>query len=143
MEVFNPRVRFTRRTHHGETTVTEAMFPNYLFARFDWKTSLNRVHYSPGVSGVVHFGDKWPTIPDAAIEEIRSSLGHEGVHLIEDEPKVGEEVELADRAFAGWQAVIARYMPGSQRVTLLMHLLGRQTAVEVAVHAVIRKTARR
>jgi hypothetical protein len=31
-------------------------------------------------------------------------------------------------------AVITRFMPGSQRVTVLMDFLGRQTAVEVGVH---------
>ena len=62
-DVFNPRMRFMRNTRLGPVTVTESMFPNYLFARFDWELLLNRVHYSPGVSGVVHFGTKWPTIP--------------------------------------------------------------------------------
>lgn len=143
VQVFNPRVRFKRRTRHGEVVVTEAMFPNYLFARFDWKNCLNKVHYAPGVSGVVHFGDKWPTIPDSMIEEMRSSLGDEGVHLLEDEPKVGEEVELADPAWIGWQAVITRYMPGSKRVIVLMHLLGRQNSVEVGIQSIIRKAARR
>ena len=104
VEVFNPRVCFKRRTRHGEVMVTEAMFPNYLFARFDWKASLTRVHYAPGVSSVVHFGDKWPTVPDSMIEEIRSSLGDKGVHLLQNDPQVGEEVELADPAFIGWQA---------------------------------------
>lgn len=58
VEVFNPRVKFTRRTRLGPAPVTEAMFPNYLFARFDWQSALARVHYAPGVSGIVHFGNK-------------------------------------------------------------------------------------
>src|ERR1043166_9701891 len=56
VEVFNPRIRFPRSTPAGKVIVTESMFPNYLFARFDWKLLLTRVHYAPGVSGVVHFG---------------------------------------------------------------------------------------
>jgi len=75
VEVFNPRIRFARATRTGPLWVTEALFPNYLFARFDWKTSLTRVHYSPGVSGVVHFGSRWPTVPERSIEEIRAMLG--------------------------------------------------------------------
>src|SRR5262245_34061166 len=34
VEVLNPRIRFQRVTRHGPVQVTEAMFPNYLFARF-------------------------------------------------------------------------------------------------------------
>src|SRR5204862_2597263 len=82
VEVFNPRIRFARPTRTGPTWVTESLFPNYLFARFDWRTSLARVHYAPGVSGIVHFGTRWPCVPDQAIEDLRCSLGPEDVHLI-------------------------------------------------------------
>src|SRR6478672_11621731 len=73
VQVFNPRIKFARATKHGAVWLTESLFPNYLFARFDWKTGLNKVHYAPGVSGIVRFGDKWPTIPDSTIEELKAS----------------------------------------------------------------------
>ena len=63
IEVFNPRIRFARPTRHGPVWVTESLFPNYLFARFDWREALNKVHYAPGVSGIVHFGSRWPIVP--------------------------------------------------------------------------------
>src|SRR5262245_8514765 len=47
VEVFNPRIRFVRSTRLGPAPVTEAMFPNYLFARFNWRESLTRVHSAP------------------------------------------------------------------------------------------------
>src|SRR5437867_9199724 len=59
VEVFLPRIRFRRTTRRGAVWATEALFPNYLFARFDWHTSLRRVHHAPGVAGVIHFGDRW------------------------------------------------------------------------------------
>src|SRR5580698_9490241 len=75
VEVFFPRIRFKRTTRKGPAWVTEALFPNYLFARFDWGNSLRLVCHSPGVSGVVHFGQNWPVIPEEAIEEMRVCLG--------------------------------------------------------------------
>src|SRR5688572_14483603 len=63
VEVFSPRIRFPRSTCNGPVWVTESLFPNYLFARFDWRTSLARVHYAPGVKHIVHFGEKWPVVP--------------------------------------------------------------------------------
>src|SRR5271154_6203505 len=77
IEVFVPRIRFRRTTRRGPVWVTEALFPNYLFARFDWKTSLRTVHHSPGVSGVVHFGVHWPTIANEVINELRATLGQD------------------------------------------------------------------
>jgi len=139
VDVFNPRIRFSRSTSKGKVTVTEAMFPNYLFARFDWKTSLTRVHYAPGVSGVVHFGSKWPTVPDQAIEEIRTVIGTQGIHVVPDAIAPGDEVVVAGGIFHGLQAVVTQIMPGKERVMVLMDFLGRQTAVELGNNAVIKE----
>src|SRR5271163_3895499 len=95
VEVFLPRIRFRRPARRGPVWVTEALFPNYLFARFDWQKSLRLVHHSPGVSGVVHFGLRWPTIPDEVIDQLRDSLGKDEVHLIPMEVSSGDRVKIA------------------------------------------------
>ena len=139
VEVFNPRVRFARATRQGPVWVTEALFPNYLFAKFDWQNSLARVHYAPGVSSVVHFGSKWPTIPDQVVEEIRAMIGMEEVHQVPKEFAPGDKVKVAGGLFHGLEAVITQVMPGRERVMILMDFLGRQTAVEVATHSIVRE----
>jgi transcriptional antiterminator RfaH len=139
VEVFNPRIRYPRSTRNGKVMVRESMFPNYLFARFDWQTSLARVHYAPGVSGVVHFGDKWPTVPDQAITEIRALLGNDGIHVVRDAPEAGDEVIVSGGVFHGLQAIVTQIMPGRERVMLLMDFLGRQTAVEVGLQSIVRQ----
>lgn len=138
VEVFNPRVKFTRRTRLGPAPVTESMFPNYLFARFDWQNALARVHYAPGVSSIVHFGSKWPTVPDHAIQELRARVAADGVHVIENGLAEGEGIELRGGAVEGLNAVVARVMPGKDRVLVLMDFLGRQTMVEVGLNSVVR-----
>jgi transcriptional antiterminator RfaH len=138
VEVFNPRIRYTRPTRVGPASVTESMFPNYLFARFDWQTMLNRVHYSPGVSGIVHFGSKWPTVPDEAIQEIRRVLGAGGVHVISNDLAPGDGVSVSGGVFHGLNAIITQVMPGKERVLVLMDFLGRQTAVELKVQSIVK-----
>jgi transcriptional antiterminator RfaH len=143
VDVFNPRIRFKRSTRTGPALVTEAMFPNYLFARFDWRTSLSRVHYAPGVSGVVHFGSRWPTVPDRAIEEIRALLGAEGVHVVSNELTPGDQVCVSGTVFHGLRAIVTQVMPGKDRVMVLLEFLGRQTAVEVGLNAIVKHSVRR
>ena len=138
VEVFNPRIRFARSARTGKVIVTESMFPNYLFARFDWGRLLTRVHYATGVSGVVHFGIKWPTVPDQAIAEIRALIGADGVHSIPDELAPGDEVRVSGGIFHGLLAIVTQVMAGSQRVMVLMDFLGRQTTVELGNQSVIR-----
>jgi hypothetical protein len=69
IEVFLPRIRFKRATRCGPVWVTEALFQNYIFAKFNLLFSLRRIQAARGVSGVVHFGVRWPTIPETAIQE--------------------------------------------------------------------------
>ena len=137
IEVFNPRIKFPRPTKHGVIWMTESLFPNYLFARFDWKTSLNRVHYAPGVGSIVHFGNKWPTIPDSVIEDLRSGLGPDEVHLIQDIAP-GDTVRITGGTFDNLKVVVTQLVPGRDRVLVLMDFLGRQTNVEVGLGSIIK-----
>lgn len=133
VEVFLPRIRFRRKTRLGPAWVTEALFPNYLFARFDWHTSLRQVHHAPGVAGVVHFGGRWPTISDEIVEELRAMFGSEELHVVPMGANVGDAVQIAGGVFHGLRAVVTQVMPARERVTVLLDFLGRQTAVELSL----------
>ena len=137
VEVFNPRIRFSRPTRLGAIEIVESLFPSYLFARFDWHTDLAKVSYAPGVTGVVHFGARWPSIPDQDIAELRATIGPQEVHVVRGLAP-GDLVQVAGGALHGLEAVVTYIMPGRQRVMVLMDFLGRQTAVEVPAHQVAR-----
>ncbi|MEY2410300.1 MAG: hypothetical protein QOF48_2970 [Verrucomicrobiota bacterium] len=139
VEVFNPRMRFTRQTRFGPVEITESMFPNYLFARFDWQAALARVHYAPGVSGIVHFGSKWPIVPDRAIEEVRAELESDGIRNVPSQLTAGDEVNVVEGAFHGLRAVVSHVLPGKQRVLVLMDFLGRQIMVDAGLNSVVRE----
>ena len=137
VEVFLPRVRFRRATRLGPAWTTEALFQNYLFARFDLETSLRRVQHGRAVRGVVHFGSRWPVIPDSVIEELRIAMGESDLRVISDDLQPGETVQIAAGPFSGLEAVVTRLMPGPQRVAVLLEFLGRQTVVELSRSQVI------
>ena len=138
VEVFNPRIRFARSTRHGPVWVTESLFPNYLFARFDWRTALNKVHYAPGVSGIVHFGSRWPIVPAPFIDEIRKLVGESGVHEITKDLAPGDRIRFAGGAFDGLEAIVTQVLPGQQRVAVLLDFLGRQSTVEVGGESIVK-----
>ena len=142
VEVFLPRIRFQRMTRLGPVSTTEALFQNYLFARFDFETCLRRVQHARAVRGVVHFGERWPMIPDSIIEELRALLGGEE-RVVSDAPDVGEAVRVVAGPLNGLEAVVTRVMPGPQRVMVLMEFLGRQTAVELSRTHVVRQDQQR
>ncbi len=137
--IFLPRIRFKRATRRGPVWFTEALFPNYLFARFNLAADLRRIHHARGVQGVVHFGERWPTIPDAVIADLQATVGDAEVHVVPDEFATGENVEVSGGALHGLKAVVTRVMPARQRVAVLLEFLGRQTTVELPVQSLVRE----
>src|SRR5215831_9241644 len=68
LEVFNPRLRIERASRRGLIRTVEPLFPCYIFVRCSAET-LNDTRYVTGVSSLVHFGQRIPTVPDSIIEE--------------------------------------------------------------------------
>ena len=139
VEVFLPRIRFKRATRQGTAWVTEALFPGYLFARFDWQASLRVVQHSRGVRGVVHFGERWPAIPEEIIRELQQAVGEAGLRTIPEQFLPGDEVEITEGAMRGLRAVVTRVLPGRERIAVLMEFLGRQTMIELPRHFLIKE----
>lgn len=139
MDVFLPRIRFKRPTRQGLAWVTEALFPNYLFVRFIWQLDCRRVRHARGVAGIVHFGNRWPTIPDWVLADLQQQLGPESIHTIPTLVQPGDAVEVIAGAFRGLQAVVTHVLPARERVRVLLEFLGRQTSVEMPMQAVLKE----
>ena len=143
IEVFLPRIRFKRSSVRGPVWVTEVLFPAYLFARFNPHESLPLVRHAPGVSRVVNFGGQVPTIPDAAVAELRQHVGDRELYVIADLVEPGEPVQISGGAFHGLRAVVQQVFPARQRVQVLLDFLGRQTSIELDASAVVPECAAR
>jgi transcriptional antiterminator RfaH len=137
IEVFLPRIRFQRLTRRGKVWFTEALFPGYFFARFDWARSFRNVCATSGVTTIVHFGDNWPRIPNEAVEELRRLFGNQSLRQLTPEFNVGDEVKIAAGPFQGLLAVVNQVLPAPERVRVLLDFLGRQTSVEVQVGSIL------
>jgi transcriptional antiterminator RfaH len=138
VQVFLPRVRFKRATRQGTAWVTEALFPGYLFAKFDWQTSLRRVQYAKGCRGVVHFGNQWPVLSETTIDEMRQAVGATELVTLSPEFSPGDAVQIAEGTLRGLRAVVARVMPGRERTAVLMEMLGRQTMIELKTSSMVK-----
>jgi transcriptional antiterminator RfaH len=128
--VFCPRIRFRRATRQGAVWVTEAMFPGYLFARFDLAEKHRQVRYAHGVSGILQFGGRYPVIEEEVLAPLRDQAGAAEVKQLTHEITEGDHVTIIG-VFAGLEAVVLRVMSGSERVRILMDFLGRKTEAEV------------
>lgn len=143
IETYAPRIRFRRLEPRGPVWAMDAVFPNYLFARFDLTRWLRQVEAAPGVRGVVRFGPNYPWIQDEIIEDLRLAFGQEQIRVVDDPPRPGDTVQLACRSFHGLQALVTRVLPQRQRVLVLLDFLGRQTTVDLPCSAITRPAGER
>jgi transcriptional antiterminator RfaH len=139
--VFCPRIRFKRATRQGIVWVTEAMFPGYLFARFELAKIHLRVRYAHGVSGIVRFADRYPTIDEDALAQLRYLTGTSEVKQLGYDLSEGDQVQIVGGAFVGLEAVVTQVLSAKERVKVLMDFLGRRMEAEIQYSSVLRRVA--
>jgi transcriptional antiterminator RfaH len=131
LEVFHPQLRVERSTRRGLVRTVEPLFHCYIFVRCVIHEHLNDIRYTNGVSSVVHFADRIPTVSDTVIEELRSCFSAEEPMAVEERLIPGSDVVIGEGAFSGMHAHVLRVMSAGRRVQVLLDILGRPTAVEV------------
>jgi transcriptional antiterminator RfaH len=132
LEVFSPRLRSEQTTIRGVIkNITEPVFPGYVFVRCAMEEHLDQIRHTSGISGVVNFGGRIPTVPADVIEDLRTCFGAEEVLDLQKDPSPGDGVTLAGGAFLGMQAIVLRSWPARRRVQVLLEILGRPTPLEV------------
>jgi transcriptional antiterminator RfaH len=139
LEVFSPRLRLEKFTKRGLVTVTEPLFPCYIFVRCVLEDKLNDIQRTSGLNRMVNFGGVIPAVADEIISELRNCFESEDVIQIETSLMPGDEVTVANGAFAGMSAFVLKSLPAKKRVQILLEVLGRPVAVEVEREAVTLK----
>jgi transcriptional antiterminator RfaH len=131
LEVFHPRLRLERATKRGVVRVVEPLFPCYIFIRCILENFSDDIRHVTGISSLVHFGNKIPTVPESAIVELKQCFEAEEPMVVEDGVVPGSEVQIADGVFMGFSGMVVRTLSAGQRVQILLDFLGRVTLAEV------------
>ena len=124
VKVFLPRMKFRRATRRGPVWFTEALFPCYLFAQFDRPRMLRRIIHSQGVTGIVHFGDHIPAIPETIVDRLRQELGQTEIKVFDQPLNPGDHATVVEGPLKGLEVVVQAILPAAERVRVLMDFLG-------------------
>jgi transcriptional antiterminator RfaH len=127
VEVFLPWLRCRRRIGSRYHWTLAPLFPSYLFCRLDLILSGKAARYSPGVRDFVKFGNRIAEVGEEVIEALLDRCPDGVAEVKPLSYGAGEPVKIREGPFAGFQAIFEREMTGSERVAILLELLGRQT----------------
>ncbi|MGG4665509.1 transcription/translation regulatory transformer protein RfaH [Providencia vermicola] len=118
-----PMTEMEKIVRGKRTTVQEALFPNYLFVKFDHnEIHTTTIQSTRGVSHFIRFGK----LPAEVPEEVIALLQQAPIaHMIAPElPKSGDKVIITDGLFAGVQAIFDE-PNGEYRSILLLNILNK------------------
>ena len=126
--IFLPEIRVDKRKKNKSKSLTEVLFPNYLFARLGIEQDWSPIKSTPGVLHLVYFGNDaerhYPSIHDSIIEDFRrydESLQHD-YHK-------GDKVIINTQSFINVEGIVL--CPKLERVKILMNFLGGAVTAEV------------
>lgn len=131
-EVFHPVLEVARKRRGKLTTISEPMFPYYLFIRLDQIVSNWRpIRSTRGVLRLLTFGDTPIPVSDDLIETLRSQPHHK--HGIHSYFSPGDKVTITDGPFKNLQAIF-KCTKGEERAIVLLNMLHRPQHIEMSVH---------
>lgn len=122
---------------------TEALFPGYLFARFDYFERRRQINALPGVTSVVRFGEQMAPVADAVIAELRALVRDNETVEVTADPQPGSEVVIIGGSLRGLKVLVTRVLPARQRIAVLLELLGSHREVEIERDRVLPVNPRR
>lgn len=138
VEVFAPRIRRVLNTRHGlAMNATEALFPGYLFARFAYREQSRHVLSTCGVVGIVAFGGLPPPIGDNIIDHLRSELSEASRGAPAPLLAEGSWVRILSGCFRYIEGRVLQFDPRTERVRLLLALLGSDVHVTLSADRVV------
>ncbi|PID85160.1 MAG: hypothetical protein CSB13_09435 [Chloroflexi bacterium] len=127
VEVFFPRLKV--KPVNPRSAKERPFLPGYLFVHVDLETAgTDAFRWLPGAHRLVQVGGETAVVPDAFITELQGRLAEiqkaGGINLAEI--KQGDKVCITEGPLAGYDAVFDAYLPGKQRVQVLLAFLSNQ-----------------
>jgi transcriptional antiterminator RfaH len=134
MAIFYPRVRVQPVNPRSRTV--KPFFPGYLFVHVNLQESgLSLFRHLPHAIGIVCVGATPAEVPEDLLEAVHAHLeqinsaGGELLYMLQ----AGDPVVIAHGPFAGYEAIFDQRLGDSERVRVLLEVLGnRRTVLELS-----------
>jgi transcriptional antiterminator RfaH len=135
-EVYYPRMKV--QPVNPRSRKVRPYFPGYLFVKADIEeVGLSTFQWMPHAVGLVVFGEEPAPVPDTLILAIRKrvdEINAAGGELF-DGLRQGDKVFISEGPFAGYEGIFDARLPGTERVRILLQLLGDKRIVPLELRA--------
>jgi transcriptional antiterminator RfaH len=122
-ELFLPLLKTRTRRREKLVDLIVPLFPGYLFGQFDVQSQYRRVRYTPGIREVLSAGGELLVVPRKIIEDLKNRCAGGPIEIPQQPLICGERVRVVEGPFRGLDAVLEGYLPGNERVRILLSSL--------------------
>lgn len=131
LEVFNPLMETFIQRNGKMGKELKSLFPNYIFGKFDIDRNYSLVRWGRGVKKVLGFGAYPSPVSEEVIEIIRSRVDGSGVVRKTVHFNPNDWVRIKSGPLKDLVGIFDRWVSGSERVRVLLSLIGYQPGVEI------------
>jgi transcription elongation factor/antiterminator RfaH len=139
-EVFYPTIQVT--PVNPRASKIRPYFPRYMFVHADLEeVGLSALQWVPGAIGIVQFDGYAVPVPDHVIHELKQRVQtiNASGGVAPNDLKTGDPVRITHGPLAGYEGIFDLRLSGSERVQVLLEMLGRQVKARLNAGAIEKK----
>jgi len=128
VETLYPKLK-TRRYNQftgAPIYITQPLFPQYIFAKFNARSQLSKIWFTRGVHDVVSFGGHPAFVDEEIIEIIRARIDKSGFVRIEENLKRGDQVVVKAGPLRNLIGIFEHELDENQRIVILLKAISYQ-----------------
>jgi len=140
VEIFSPLMETFALKNGRMNKELKPLFPGYIFGKFDLEQNYPLVRWGRGVKKVLGFGGYPTSISEEVVEIIKEKTDTEGIVRVKQNFKTNDVIRIKTGPLKDLLAIFERWVSDSERVRILLNLIGYQPAVEMH-YSMIEKVA--
>jgi len=140
VEVFSPLIETFVPRNGKINKELKSLFPNYIFAKFELEKNYPLVRWARGVKKILGFGGYPVPISEEVIELIKKRTDENGIVTKTHHFVANDVVRIKTGPLRELCGIFDRWVSDSERVRVLLNLIGYQPAVEIH-YSMIEKVA--
>jgi len=140
VEVFSPLIETFVPRNGKMNKELKSLFPNYIFAKFELEKNYPLVRWARGVKKILGFGGYPVPISEEVIELIKKRTDENGIVKKTHHFVANDVVRIKTGPLRELCGIFDRWVSESERVRVLLNLIGYQPAVEIH-YSMIEKVA--
>ena len=140
VEVFNPLMETFLLRNGRMNKELKPLFPNYIFGKFDIDQNYPLVRWAKGVKKVLGLGEYPTPVSEEAVEIIKVRTDSQGIVRLKYHFQANDVIRIKAGPLKDLLGIFERWVSDSERVRILLNLMGYQPAVEIH-YSMIEKVA--